>query len=629
MNRSIVHLLLAGLLFSSCKKDKFNPLLVPTGNEVAANSSIRLFNFLNFNMDVTVNNIPLTSYSKGSQYGTAQGLSIFPTGSWMALDNGNPFFVPSSLVTKDRKVHILISEQAGQTVSGAIFTFHNVDTTLTDDPLHPNDYYASPTGHLLVVPRNTQAPVQPDHFKIRVINLGAATDPNGEVGPVKLTYSDGSSVSPLLDNTPAFNPIDTAGGTAPYISQYVDLPYGAYMFKLFAKGDFTKQLAELPTLPNLNACSYGAYAPVTEQAIFPRVRTFKPGATYSIVITQEIGFFPYCPGGLMYPDITYYNGYRIITEQSPGPNTTYARMDAFDALSVGSVSINIDGQPLGGPLSYMSHTDYGIYVQGAHQVQAVDSSGTVLVSKSITLSAYDNYTAWLYEDAAGHPDICFANTDMTSTLYLTDRDGNVFTENTSTTPGVISVPPVDDGTNGSIRVQSILYAWQTRFLNLTPDAPYITFTNGLSTFPSVGGNGSGLGNIGDSSNFTAASVNLPSGITPDYNPFVIYPFQPGYGGDGSPGAGYTGYNQLFLYPPSVIRVFQSSPGPPAIVPGTLLGTVAPLPGAAYVSNPALYPDPRFVPISEPGIYTTALIGRTTASPSDKSAGKLIILKHNK
>jgi hypothetical protein len=633
MIRNNAYLLLIVILFTgfcSCRKDKFNALLQPSGNEVASNSSIRLFNFLTFNLDITVNNIPLTSYGKGSQFGTQQGLSIFPKGYWPAMDNGNPFYVPNNLVTKDRKVHILISTVGGQLAQGAYYSFASIDTVLTDDPLHPNDYYASPTGHLLVISRNTEAPVQPDHFKIRVINLGAATDPNNVTGPVKLTYSDGSSVNSLLDSVLAFNPAtDTGVGAKPYISQYVDIPYGAYMFKLFAMNNlgqnkFSKQLSELPTLPNLNTCSFGNYSPVTQQAIFPRVRTFKPGATYTIVISQSLGFFPPCPGGPTGspPVPTLYNGYRIITEQSPGPNTTYARMDAFDALPVGSVSIKIDGQTLGSPLSYMGHTDYGIYVQGTHQVQAVDANGTVLVSKSITLSPYDNYTAWVYESPSGHPDICFANTDMTSTLYLTDRDGNVFTENTSSGP--LSVPPVDDGTNGTIRVQSILYSWQTRFLNLTPDAPYITFTDDLSTFPGLGI----TGGWGDSSNFTAASINLQPGITPDYNPFVIYQFQPAYSA-GNPAGGYVGYNQPLTYPPSVIRVSQSTPGPPAVVPGQLLGNVAPLPGSAYITNPALYPDAQFVPVCEPGIYTTALIGRISANPSDQSAGRLIILKHNK
>src|ERR1019366_2321200 len=101
------------------------------------------------NLDATVNNIPLTSYS--STQGTQAGLRLFPTGVWQNLDNGNPFFIPTSLVTKERKVPILITAVPGQEVQGVRYTFVPVDTVLTDDPLHPNDYYALASGQLLVV----------------------------------------------------------------------------------------------------------------------------------------------------------------------------------------------------------------------------------------------------------------------------------------------------------------------------------------------------------------------------------------------------------------------------------------------------------------------------------------------
>ena len=612
MTRHFISLSLVGLvvLALSCKKTKMDTLLQPSGNLVATNSSIRLFNFYNFNLDVTVNNIPLTSYSSATQSGTQVGLAIFPTGSWVSTDDGNPFFVPNSLVTKDRKVHLQVSLSSGQLPSGVkVSTFVPVDTVLTDDPLQPNDYYALPTGHLLRVPRNNAAPVQPDHFKIRVINLGAATDPNDLTGAVRLTYSDGSSVGPLFDK------VDS-------ISDYIDLPYGAYMFKLFSKGDSSKQLTELPALPNMNLCSFGAYSPVIQQALFPRVRTFKPGATYSLVITQSIKVFPACDYASI-PTAMAYNSYRIITEQSPGPNTTYAQLDAVNALPVKSLSVKVDGQSLGGQLAYTKYTDYGIFVQGTHQVQAIGEDGTVLTSKSITLSPYGNYTAWIYQNADGHPDICFANTDMTSTLYQTDASGNVFTQNN--TGGVIYVPPVDDGTDGTIRVKSILYAWQTRFLNLTPDVPFVTFTNDVSPFPSLGYFGAGYG---DSANFYSASVNLASGVPATSNPFLIYPYQCQFSPTGGPSNGFSSVPAQPT-PPPVIRVFQSIPGPPAIVPGTLLAGVAPLPSKAYIARPTLYKNVAFLPSCEAGVYTTALIGKALTATSSQDAAQMIILKHYK
>src|ERR1700759_1916051 len=106
MIRHLLHLSLAALIILSCScaKTKLDTLLQPSGSEVVTNSSIRLFNFYNLNLDVTVNNIPLTNYSSTAGAGTQAGLSLFPTGAWLTTDDGNPFFVPNSLVTKDRKV---------------------------------------------------------------------------------------------------------------------------------------------------------------------------------------------------------------------------------------------------------------------------------------------------------------------------------------------------------------------------------------------------------------------------------------------------------------------------------------------------------------------------------------------
>jgi hypothetical protein len=613
MNKRITGSLLTAVVMlfcCSCAKTKLNSLLQPSGAEVNTNSSIRLFNFYNFNLNVTINNVPLTSYSEGVGNGTTIGLSLFPLGSWQTADDGNGFFVPNTLVAKNRQVHVQISTATGITIpgsGGSTITLHplaSIDTVLTDDPLHPTDYYALSTGHLLVVPRNTEAPVMPDHFKIRIINLSDSLDPNNITGRMKLTYSDGSEVDPRLDTV-------SRGST----SAYVDLPYGAYQFKVFCNGDFTKQVAELPGLPAMDACAIGT-DPLQQEGLWPKVRTFAPGGTYTIVISQTVQVFPACNFATLPAEIAF-NGYRIITEQTPGPNLTYARMDAVNALPVVSLSVKVDGMTLGGTLPYAGHTDYSIYVRGEHVVQAVDGSGNVLVTKTITLAPYDNYTAWVYQTPSGTPDICFASTDMSSTLYQTVPVGNV------ASPGAtFPIPPTDDGTDGSLRVTNIPYSWQTRFLNLTPDIPYVTFTNNVSTFPAAVPIGQPGEEQLDSLNFASASVNLPPGTPILYNPYVIFPYQLNYSWTAS-GFGLP----TSIGVPASIHAYESTPGPPAVVPGTYLSIAGTLPGTAYISNPALYPG--FVPVNEAGIYTTALIGKGHTATSDVDAIRFLILKHNK
>ena len=609
---------IAVLGLGACAKQKINSQLNPSGNEVATNSSIRLFNFYNYNLDVTINNIPLTSYGEPLTEGTAQGLALFPAGSWQTEDNGNPFFVPNSLVAKDRTVHIKSSSQPffiDPQVSNQTFTASAIDTILVDDPLNPKDYYALATGHLLVIPRNTEAPTQPMNVKIRVINLGAPNEPNNEYGPVTLTYSDGSPVDPALSNV--------APGA---ISPYVEIPYAAIMFKLFISGDYTRQFAEQPMIPNLNVCTVPT--PVPCEGLWPKVRTYGPGSTYSFVITQNVGIFQPCTY-VSPPTIAAFNGYRVVTEQSGGTNVTFARMDAFNALPTAPVTITVDGQPLGSNVPYGTPTDYGIYVQGTHQVQALNAQGQVLVTKSFTLAAFDNWTAWVYQNPSGQADICFSNTDMTSTLYQTDANGDIYSQTNSNPP---APPPPDDGTNGSIRVAVTPYAWQTRFLNLTPDVPYVTFTDNGSTFPNVatyGGGASGSATVGpgDSTSYPDASVNMAPGYTPDYDPFIMCEYQTTYGNLGQPGGGFL--QSPLAYPPINIRVFQSGVGAEGAIPGSLLAGIKALPGTAYISNPALYPTAGFMPQAEPGIYTTALIGRAFTATSTSDAARLVILKHNK
>ncbi len=86
-------------------------------------------------------------------------------------------------------------------------------------------------------------PAQAEYFKIRILNSQQENDPLGLTGAVTLTYADGSPVHAKLSNI-------APGAT----SEYVELPYGAYQFKLFATNgmsiDVTKQFSELPVQPD-------------------------------------------------------------------------------------------------------------------------------------------------------------------------------------------------------------------------------------------------------------------------------------------------------------------------------------------------------------------------------------------
>lgn len=602
-------LLLIVLLTGGCKKENLYGSIPLLNVADKSASAIRLYN-LNAPTDVTVNSIPLTAYAtvNPASSGTALGLSIFPTGIWANGDDGSPFVVPNSLLDKDGKAHFSMLTQSGVTNSnGYDIAPVTLDTTVINNVSHPQDYYLMPNGHFKVFNRDNLPPANPQNFKIRIINLGSNVfgDPLGLNinGPVSLTYADGSQVSPVLNNV--------AQGAA---SDYVELPYRAYQFKLFiASGgviDVTRQLAEVPgTAYHLPG---GPTGQLPQEALTPRVRTFKPGGVYSIIVSENQQ--PLVLDNIIGPVPVPINSYRVITELDPGVNSTYAAMQAVNAIPGKQVTINVDGQSLGGPLPYAGsvatntaqQAPYQIYVQGTHHIQAKDQNGNVLAEKDITLFPYDHYTIWAFSQPDGKPALVFEANDMTGTLYASQTSG-VFIPN--------------DGTSGTLYRDQYLYALQSRFLNLTPDLPYATFTNNNQLFlPAT----TGTAGEGDTIRYFSAYINLAPGAMPAKNSSIIYELPPAYAGNNPPFGKYTDFANI----PQLIRVYQSKPGNQPEVPGVLVTTVDPITvSQAFIANPGLYTDPQFKH-AETGIYTVALVGAVNSSQAADKA-RLIVIKHNK
>jgi hypothetical protein len=370
--------------------------------------------------------------------------------------------------------------------------------------------------------------------------------------------------------------------------------------------DPTKQLAELPQLPNFNPCQGSIQS---QEGIFSRVRTFKPGGVYSIVVTPN--YFQYYSCDKTFKYISIVNAYRVITEVDPGVNYTYARMQAVNALPGKQVKVQIDGQSLGGTLDYIGNAAqdiaqqpaYNIYIQGHHTVQATDAQGTVLATTDINLYPYDNYTIWVYEKPDGKTDLLFESSDMTGSLYR---------------PNSPYSPIPDDGTDGTVRRTRDNYAVQTRFLNLSPDLPYATFTNDQQFFMPVSINGT------DTVRYLSAYVAQASGRMPERNLAILYSLGPYQ--DFSTLDGQRTERGIL---PRLIRVFKSEPGNQPEIPGTLLSNIAPLDATkAYLSNAALY-TPGKLPLGENGVYTVALVGKTFGNSEPGAHARLVLIKHNK
>lgn len=608
-----ISLLLPAFIFiwviQGCRKEKLDGNIPLTGVQVspAQASSIRLFNFYNTPLDMRVNNIPLTNFStSGSAQGNQIGLSIFPKGVWGSSDDGSPVTLPASLLDKQQQLHIVIQTRGAVLFPGLeSMPMLRIDTTITNDPLHLKDYYVMANGHLKVIDRNVAAPSSSDRFKIRIMNFGNVKDSLGLSGNLILTYADGTPVNQALNSVAN----DATSG-------YVELPYGSYQFKLYvAKSpgvpDYTKQLAELPVYPDLSQGMFNS----PQQNLVTRVRGFKPGGTYSIVVTPAILGYNMSNNGEV-PTFFVLNTYRIITEQSAPMNTSWARILSVNAFSNNTISFTIDGQQAGTNLLFGQQGDYTTVVQGNHTVQATDASGNVLASSTIKLYPYDNMTAWLYNNN-GKPTILFTNTDMTTTLYE------------SAAPNV-----VDDGTDGSKNTIQFTYALQARFLNLS-DVPYVTFTKDGALFnPYLSGNAQNPKQA-DTLAYPQAFINMQIGQPTVYNPFVVFPNDnPDLWFMTQNGVTYIegfGSNKMGLARsnPLPIRAFQSQPAQGnynAQIPGSLLQTIKPLVDKDFSTGNLIYGTNP--PRAENGFYTVALIGSANGT-SGMPAGKLIVVKHNK
>lgn len=593
MKRFNIALLLVLAIFSNCTKDKSDNRLSLPDVSNKSNSSIRMFNFYNGPLDMTINNLPLTAYPQpGTATGqsTQLGLSLFPTGAWESPDNGAAFTVPNSLLDKNGNIHLQLRSRS---VSGyGLPQFYRYDTVIANDVLHPRDYYVQGDGSIHALDRDNVAPANGQQFKIRIINLGVGKDRNGIGGAVTLTYADGTTVAPELSNI--------VQGQA---SGYVTMDYGSFMFRLYdSKGgtvDITKQYCEPPSFPIYDPC---AATPPSQQSIYAQLRTFKPGGVYSIVVTP--GLFPVLDCNRYIDAPKLFNCYHVILEQDPGVNNTYARVQAVNAVPGKSLTVTLDGQPVTGstldyignaPADRSSRPDYTITIQGAHTVEVWDG-GTKLASRQLTLFPYDNYCIWAYPTADNKVDLLFEANDMTGTVYT----------NTHYTSGP------DDGTIGARNILRFLYNLRMRFLNLAPDQPYITFQDDMQFF-------SQKAFSNDTLRFPGAFVNMPLGGQPDRNPgitFVMGPY-------GLYDAANNQLGQEWASVPKLVRVFASVPGSLPQVPGQLVANVPPLnTGKAFIANPGLY-DAGTSPTPESGVYTVALVGNTNAG-----GGHLVLIKHN-
>ncbi|QBQ42041.1 DUF4397 domain-containing protein [Sphingobacterium psychroaquaticum] len=571
MKKLILYILLLPLAVS-CKKEKLDlkPDNRPT-TEARKGSQVRIVNLVGYNQ-VIANGDSLTNFvtrnSNNPDYYKYPGTSYFPTDGRL----GKTWTIPQDLFDQQQQLDLQISLRNYQSAGDM-----DMRVKVQENYAHPTDYYL--LNHLFMngqpevveVPRDVSSPSKPDHFKIRIVNLG------GEIkrltmgltgmqedlkGPVSLAYADGTLVHNKTNQV----------STQVKASEYIELPYGTYQFKVLV-GDGR----QVPSLGNERA-EYKVIDPASStipldhakltNLHYAAVKTYQPGGVYTIVVTPQR--YDYIVDEIGNTSWLYQNSFQVITDVSALANQTYVRLQGANAYTDKTVSFKVNGKTVGEKVSFGEATDYSVQIHGTYKVEAVDAGGQVLASLDQVLQPAQNYTFWLHPNADGSPRLLAVANDLS---------GAVFTGAT------------DDGTFARTQHQFFFFK---RFLNLAVGNPYITFTL----------NNGQLGNSGVGSSLP--NQNLQPGLPKLEGPYM---------------------DLGNVQTPFDIMAYRSTP---EVVPGLWASDIASLSHQRFIANEALYLRPnRPLPIQEPGVYTVALIGHTgnTATPTNKA--RMIIIKHTK
>ena len=569
-------LLLGMITLAACSKLKVDQRSGnnPTETQMTA-STVRLVNLAGFT-DLIVNGQKLTIFVPPFPDGTPRNPAptpYFPTTGTL----GTTYFIPEQFL--DAGDSATVQEEAAYNSGNSVYTFSGPTFGVKETYNNPTDYYeifsrtagaTSGTTYydsLVVIPRAVSPAADPTHILVRLVNLSSAPDDAGLTGPMSLSYADGEHVSASTDNI------------APHSwSNYVELPYGSYQFKVLTAQN--AQVAGVPvnTLTPLLVADQFTTVLSGMGLTYAPIQTFQPGGVYTIVVSVNNGY-QYSYGGFGGSLNDQYNTYRIITDVNPPVNLTYSRLQAANAVPDTSLTVLVDGSPLGSSLAYDSSSAYQSFVTGTHQISVQDGTGKELVTKTVNLLGNTNFTIWIFPSGSG-VDFLMAQNNLGGERNETYNA---------------------DGSDPSSSTTYNSFPFMVRFLNFCPDLPYVTFTqaNGALFVDGV-------------ASTALAAQNLPFGGQLS-STLVPFPYASTNGPVSLGGLGE-------------IQVYQSQP---SVVPGDWLRDIPSLPVSAFISMPASFYPAGLPGFGEPGVYTVALTGRYGAGVPAGQEAKLIIIKHTK
>ncbi len=571
-------LVLVSIFSLSCKRENLDYTFDYRPNPDAEKASnVRLVN-LSENAQLIANGDSLTNFFiPPNRIGYIPPEELTPPGTrYFPKDGrlGQSWTVPQDLFQTDGTIRFRTTFVP---IPNKTIASHDVEFTVRDSYTAPKDYYLlinheSRVQHpdkLVEVPRSVTAPARPDHFKIRIINFAKKLMPTSSMediaGPITLAYADGTPVSKVTTKIESNT-----------WSDYVELPYGTYQFKLI-----TADGRQIPAvghtyynnIDRFNSTMEmggGAIPRMSSGQTYAPVQTFQPGGIYTIVVHPKE--FTWTTGTDDIRELQ--NGFQIIADISEPLNRTYAQLQLANTIVGQNTVLAAKGQKTAAT-AYGTASDYIRVVTGQQHIAMETTSGQALASMEAELQAGQNYTAWLYMDQDKKVKVLLAANNLAETTY-TGKEGS--------------------GNNASIDRVKSNYMFNFRFLNFCAALPYATFTNG---------EGRPFG-----TQVMDSGVNMVPGVLNILQPYTSLL----YSASNDIGGAY----QFMVYSSLPTRI-----------PGDWLEQVKPLSSTQLVANPKLYTAVgRKVPLHEPGVYSIAVIG-DLKSTAETGKAKFMVVKHTK
>lgn len=565
--------------FSSCKKTKIDHEMRHLQQvDLGELSGIRLINTAEYGQ-VIVNGDQLTNFIgrrapsplepyviPGSSYWSEgyPGTDYFPINGYL----GREWRIPKQLFRENGRLDLFLEDAVG--FGGT----SRLGITLNGGEKNVDYYlggYSDGAAPYFVVKRDETAPARPGFFKIRVINLSYPLGPGfgnprgifrDLSGPVSLCYADGTPVDQRTSHI----------GYEKRASEYIELPYGKYQFRILHQsgwqlpatdGDGLTMTLDPPTA----SMDLDFLAP--NHQVFAPVHSYQPGSVYTIMIHPSL-FRTILQETPLIVNGEHQNAFRVIEDSPRKANTTFCRIQGFNALPGATIKLRLNGKEMPREMAYGKGSDYEILNAGKFDIEAYNTDGKLVASSKYPLETNQNYTAWIYPDKDGNGQISVVANDLSAEVFMGDGGQD----------------------NAAYGTKNNNFPFSKRFLNLCPDIPYLTFTKN---------NGQPLGKAGQEKALTNLAPGKPVPQSPYIGEYDVDPYE--------------------------ILAYRSAPG---LVPGVWADDIPSLQSQDFIADKELYTRTGgALPIQEPGIFTVAVIGRVGANVPAAFKAKMVILKHNK